>query len=190
MNQLTQNAIKNAIKNGYGLINPQSWLEDAQKLGFRLPESAYLLRKFTTQLSQMEKRITALLSKRKMFKVHASKMFALADPAGDDLVFTAANPGKGGNLITLTFVDPGAPNQALSVSVVGKDITVNLGTDGGSVLNSTLQEIKDAINNNPDAKLLGRAELLSGILGTAVNNAAIAQTNLEKGELFVSLCRK
>lgn len=53
--------------------------------------------------------------------------------ANNDLVYTAKRKGTYGNGITVAYVDPGLPSQALSVSVAGKAITVNLATGAGTV---------------------------------------------------------
>lgn len=93
-----------------------------------------------------------------------------------DLTYTAQAKGTDGNDITITYVDP-AGAGALSVGVVGTDITVNLEHDGVSVV-STADEIKDAIENEAAA-----AALVSvAVSGTGSNvQAAQVQTALEDG---------
>lgn len=60
----------------------------------------------------------------------------VTDPDGD-LTFTAKRGGSWGNAITVEYVDPGTPDELLSVHVDGFAITVNLATDGSSVVTTT-----------------------------------------------------
>jgi len=62
-----------------------------------------------------------------------------------DLTYTAATAGDAGNDISLKYTDPAAPSQALSVSVVGDAIEVLLATDSSSVITSTANDIKTAV---------------------------------------------
>ncbi len=48
------------------------------------------------------------------------------------IIWTAVTAGADGNDITIAFVDPKTPSAALSVSVSGTDITINLATTGGA----------------------------------------------------------
>jgi hypothetical protein len=61
---------------------------------------------------------------------------------------------EGGNDITAEFRDPGAASSPLSVMVSGKDILVNLGTDGTGALTSTAAQVVDAINASAAASEL------------------------------------
>jgi hypothetical protein len=47
----------------------------------------------------------------------------------NDLTFTAVANGDEGNDITVHYLDPDAPDESLSVDVVGSAITINLATD-------------------------------------------------------------
>lgn len=62
-----------------------------------------------------------------------------------NIVFKARQGGTGGNSITVTYVDPAGNNAALSVGVVGTDITVNLATDGASAPTSTGAQVLAAL---------------------------------------------
>lgn len=64
---------------------------------------------------------------------------SLTDPDGD-LTFTAKRGGSWGNSVRIVYVDPGSPSAVLSVHVDGFDITVNLATDGSSVVTTTANE--------------------------------------------------
>lgn len=68
--------------------------------------------------------------------------------ANADLTITPVHMASPAGPITITVVDPGAASQALSVSLVGRDITVNLATDGGSALASTATQVKNALDGN------------------------------------------
>lgn len=73
-------------------------------------------------------------------------------------------------------VDPALANQALSVSVVGSDITVNLATDAGAVITSTASDVATAVNADPQTLLTISAQGTgASIVGTQ------ALTNLGKG---------
>lgn len=106
----------------------------------------------------------------------ASLTTALGVPNAD-LTFTAVNPTFGGPYPTIAYVDPGAPGAALSVVVVGLAITVNLATDGGSVITTTAEEIQAAVNANGDALELVFVTLAPGNDGTGIV-IALALTTL------------
>ena len=61
--------------------------------------------------------------------------------SNNDLVFTAIRGGSWGNAIRVRYVDPGAPDAAFSIDVDGFDITVNLATDGSSVITTTAADV-------------------------------------------------
>ncbi|MEN9924162.1 MAG: B-type flagellin [Pseudomonadota bacterium] len=69
------------------------------------------------------------------------------NPTGDDngLTFTAKTYGAAGNNISVTYNDPGAASQSLSVSVSGTSIVVSLATNGGASITSTAAQVKAAI---------------------------------------------
>lgn len=76
--------------------------------------------------------------------------------ANADITLTADTAGAAGNDITIVYVDPGDINQALAVSLVGTDITVDLATDGAGAITSTANLIKTALDNDVDiAALIG-----------------------------------
>jgi hypothetical protein len=58
---------------------------------------------------------------------------------------------EGGNDITAEFRNPNAANSPLSVSMVGNDLVVLLGTNATGQLNSTAAQVVNAINSNTDA---------------------------------------
>jgi hypothetical protein len=99
-----------------------------------------------------------------------------ADPdTGKAVVVTSRLYGQdGGNAESIAIADPaGAPNQALSVSVSGNDITVDPATGAAGNVTSTSQQVADAINANAAASNLVYAEILTSTSsrgsGVAVN---------------------
>lgn len=108
--------------------------------------------------------------------VHALLTTALTG-TNNDLVFVARDPGAGGKSITITYVDPPGNNVALSVAVVGTDITVTLATDGTSTITSTAAQVKAAIEASNDANALVVVTNAAANDGTGVVTA-LAQTNL------------
>lgn len=95
-----------------------------------------------------------------------------------DLTYTADAVGTAGNSISVTYVDPAANDQALSVGVVGSAITVNLATGPAGAITSTAAEIKTAVDAFPAAAALVNIAV-SGV-GANVQTAQ-ALTLLESG---------
>lgn len=110
-----------------------------------------------------------------------SASISLDNAVPDDnskVTVTAVEGGPAGNDLEVAFVDPGAADEELSVSVVGDLITVNLATDSGSSIISTAHEVAEAINNDASARALVYAEA-SGDGSTVVE--AHAATSLSGG---------
>lgn len=97
------------------------------------------------------------------------------NPAGDDnaLAFTAVRYGAYGNDIYIAYLDPGAASQALSVSVAGKVISVNLATNGGSAITSTAALIKAAIEASAAAAALVTCTINTGDTGSADDGTGV-----------------
>lgn len=97
------------------------------------------------------------------------------NPAGDDnaLTFTAVKYGAFGNSITIAYLDPGAASQSLSVSVAGTAISVNLATDGSSVITSTAAQIKTAIEASSAAAALVTCTINTGDSGSADDGSGV-----------------
>ncbi len=70
------------------------------------------------------------------------------------VLFAKAWGQAGGNDVQAEFLNPGASNSALAVSVSGSRITVNLGTNSAGGLASTAAQVRDAINGNSVAGAL------------------------------------
>lgn len=90
----------------------------------------------------------------------------LASLVNQSLTYTSVDPGTASNSITITIVDPGTPNHALTIGTVGTAITVTLATDAGSVITSTGNAVKAAINADVTANLL--------VLVTGTNASTLA----------------
>ncbi len=102
----------------------------------------------------------------------------------NDLVYTAKSRGVGGNSITVQYVDPAAASAALSVSVTGSAITVNLATDGSSVITSTADDVAAAVAASTPANALVSVADKTGNDGTGVVTA-LAVTPLTTGTDYV-----
>lgn len=70
------------------------------------------------------------------------------------LTFTSKLDGELGNSSSLRLVDPGANNAALSISVSGRDVTVNLATGVAGAITTTATALKTAIEANATANAL------------------------------------
>lgn len=97
-----------------------------------------------------------------------------------DITYTAKAAGTGGNAISIVYVVAGT-NTALSVSVTGNAITVNLATGGGGAATTTATLLLAAIVASAAASALVGAE----ITGTAATiQVAAGVTNLANGVGF------
>lgn len=109
------------------------------------------------------------------------------NPAGDDnsLTFTAVAYGAVGNDISITYVDPGAEDAELSVSVDGSAITVSLATDETGTIVTTAAEVLAAIEASPAADALVVVTIHTGDAGSGDDGSgvvtAMALDNLEGG---------
>lgn len=101
----------------------------------------------------------------------------------NDLTFTAVDAGPGGNEITVTYVVSGT-NTPLSCTVRGKEITVNVATNGGGSATSTASNVKAKIEANTDAARLVTVALAPSNDGTGVVTA-LSSTPLVGGALGI-----
>ncbi len=74
--------------------------------------------------------------------------------AGAIVLTSRAWGHEGGNDIAAEFRNPNAPSSPLTVTRSGNEVVVLLGTDANGALNSTGQQVVDAINASPAAELL------------------------------------
>jgi phage tail sheath protein FI len=70
------------------------------------------------------------------------------------LTVTSKLDGALGNTSSLRLVNPGTNSAALSVQVSGRDVTVNLATNGSGVITTTATQLKTAIDGNAAASAL------------------------------------
>jgi hypothetical protein len=75
---------------------------------------------------------------------------------------------EGGNNISAEFRRPNDANSPLSVSAVGQEIVVDLGTNASGALSSTAREVVDAINAHPGARALVVALTYRGNAGAGI----------------------
>lgn len=109
--------------------------------------------------------------------MYASAPGAFAQKTIQDLLYTSIVDGTFGNSITIAYVNPGAPSQPLSVSVVGTAISVSLATNGGSTLISTADDIVGAIEGSDASSLVEVS-----VTGTGSNvQTAVSATPLTGG---------
>jgi hypothetical protein len=106
-----------------------------------------------------------------------TKASVLIGTGAGSVLYTAVNPGSGGNSVTVKHVNDG-PSQALSVTVSGSNVTVHLATNGSSVPTSTAAQVIAAVAAAASAAAL--------VVGTVPNGAGTAQvaaaTNLAGGK--------
>src|SRR5215208_972568 len=75
---------------------------------------------------------------------------------------------EGGNDVTAEFRNPFNVNAPLTVTAVGKDIVVNLGTNASGQLSSTASQVVSAINSQPAASALVVALTYRGNAGGGI----------------------
>ena len=88
------------------------------------------------------------------------------------IVESLAYGHEGGNDLFATFLNPGAANAPLSVSMTGNELVVALATDANGALSSTAAQVVNAINANPGAAAVLKAYRYRGF---AVAGTGIAQ---------------
>ncbi len=94
--------------------------------------------------------------------------------AGTFYVTSRAYGSQGGNEISLALAKPGSASAPLSVSVNGKDVVVNLATDGSAAIVSTARQVVDALNADTAASALLTAALYRDGTGAGLVSAAPA----------------
>lgn len=102
--------------------------------------------------------------------LQAALVTAFADPDAN-IRFRSRLPGSAGNAIRVRYVDPGAPDQALSLDVTGTDITVNLATAATGQITTSGSDIILAIREDRDASDLVEMSRKNVGRGTSVVQA-------------------
>lgn len=103
------------------------------------------------------------------------------NPTGNDngLTFTALAPGVGGNEISIVYVDPEENDAALTVTVSGAAITVNLATSEVGAITTTAAEIKTAIEAHAVADTLVAVTILTSDTGTGDDGSGVVTAMAE-----------
>lgn len=141
----------------------------------------------SVDVSDTAKKLGGLLFPNAGAPVNAVAASANVNPTGDDngLTFTARSYGADGNKISVTYLDPGAASQSLSVAVAATSIIVSLATSGGSSITSTAAEVKAAIEASAEANKLVSVAIMTSDSGTADDGSgvvtAMAATALANG---------
>jgi len=109
------------------------------------------------------------------------------------IIVTAITSGTSGNDISVTIVDPEIADQTLSVDVSTTNITVYLETDANSIVDSTIQQVVDAINADGSASVLvnslvktGGALMASGVSTVNLSGGGGGSDNLEEEDLLIT----
>jgi hypothetical protein len=97
----------------------------------------------------------------------------------NDLTYTARAGGPAGNSVTIAYVVAGL-NTALSVTVAGSAITVNVATDGAGAATSTANQVRTAVLASAAAMAVVSNVTLAEAAGTGVVTA-LAATALTGG---------
>lgn len=115
----------------------------------------------------------------------ADAVAATADvnPAGAEngLTFTAVKYGTDGNVIGVKYVDPGANDAALSVSVAGNEITISLATGEAGAITSTAAEVLAAINADPVAGRMVVASIYAADSGESDDGSGVVTAMARSG---------
>lgn len=131
-----------------------------------------------------------------VFVATAAVMTTALAGTNNDLLYTAQKKGPRGNDLTIAYVqraavsivyvDPGAINQVLAVSVLDRAITVRLATDGAGAITSTAAQVDAAIAAFAAADALVTAVNAPANDGTGIVTA-MASTPLVSGTLTTAL---
>jgi len=129
----------------------------------------------TTAIASLARDLAGLLLTSDGAPVDAVRATVNVNPTGDDnsLTVTARAYGTSGNEIRVTYLDPGAASQALSVAVAGPSIVVSLATNGGSTITSTAAEVKTAIEAHEPANRLVSVAIHTGDSGTGDDGSGV-----------------
>ena len=101
----------------------------------------------------------------------------------NDLIITALEKGATGEDISIEYIDPGAANQPLSVSVTGNRITVSLATDLNGAITSTAEQIMDLLNSDSATRNLVAVEREAGQTGLG-RVTAMSEQSLDRSGSF------
>jgi Zinc carboxypeptidase/Chitobiase/beta-hexosaminidase C-terminal domain len=112
--------------------------------------------------------------RRKSAAVMGTTSGGTAGQAGTVVVESLDWGHEGGDDIWAQFVNPGAPNESLSVDVEGDTVTVELGTDATGALTSTAAQVVAAINDDNEAEDIVRSFTYRGNAGGGITQPRAA----------------
>jgi len=109
------------------------------------------------------------------------------DQGDQQVVFTAVQSGIAGHDITVRFVNSGAANSALSVSVAGRAITVSFATNSAGASTSTAAQIAAAVNAHPGSGVVASTPGAgNGVPGVTSGALPLAPVIVEAGSFASS----
>lgn len=124
----------------------------------------------TTAAASTARKILAEVSPQVVGAVNSNGQLATNFGGNADVQYVAKAVGTAGNLVTVAYVVAGN-NTALSVSVTGNAITVNLATSAGGAPTSTADQVIAAVNASGPASALVGASRAANQNGTGVPTA-------------------
>jgi len=150
---------------------------------------------FTSDGTKTNKTLTRgeLLFTWRASSIAGVQAYTLINPGinpDSSIIWTATAVGTPGQFINVRYVNPATPNAVLSIERDGSEITVNLATDGASVVTTQAIDIINELANHTDILDIVTAALPSGDTGLGIVGA-ISATYLSGGvdasqELVVS----
>lgn len=136
----------------------------------------------TTAAPETARKVLAEVSPQVVGAVNSNSVMTTIFGGNADVQYIAKTTGPTGNVVTVAYVVAGT-NTALSVSVTGNAITVNLATSAGGAATSTAAQVAAAVNANGPASALVAASNAPNQNGTGVPTAMTA-TLLGGGSLL------
>jgi hypothetical protein len=148
-----------------GADHPDGFIEDFNT-HYVLPREAYAkLRELANEFPNIAQ-VYDLPHKTNGYRRKAQAVLGVATPYTGQTSIASADQSRavvltsiayghqGGNQLRASLVDPGEPDQPLTVSVSGNTITVSLATDDQGAITSTAAQVVDAINADAAASTL------------------------------------
>jgi len=108
-----------------------------------------------------------------------STLTTVLAPSNSNLVYTAKSGGTFGDDISIAYVNAGA-SKPLAITLLNKAVSVQLATDASSIITSTANDIKTAIEANKGSSTLVSVALASENDGTGIVTT-LSATNLSGG---------
>lgn len=112
----------------------------------------------------------------------ATRPYYTTNLTGNNNDITWTQIGGTDSSVTIRYVDPGLPNQSLSISVSSNDITVNLATNSLSAITTTASDIVALVALDASLEALGvTATLKTGDTGAGVVTALTPHAHFTLG---------